>query len=78
MKTRFVLLLTLALLPILTPLTAQAKPIPLSHVKANAVPMYACAICHHQVTAAEAKTLHYTCPKDHGKLLPVKPAAKPH
>ena len=60
------------------PLAAQAKTAASkSPMKAHAAAMYACAICHHQVTAAEAKNLRYTCPKDHGKLLQVKLASKP-
>ncbi len=78
MKPQLVLLLTLATLLALVPIAAQAKLArSVSHTKSTAAPMYACTICHHQVTAAEAKNLHYTCPVDHGKLLPVKPAAKP-
>ncbi len=78
MKPQLVLLLTLATLPALPPIAAQAKLArPAFHTKSIAAPMYACTTCHHQVTAAEAKKLHYTCPVDHGKLLSVKPAAKP-
>ncbi len=77
MKTRIILLLTLATIPFLTPLAAQAKPAASNPpVKTHAATMYACAICHHQVTASEAKKLHYTCPVDHGKLIPVIPAKK--
>ena len=83
LTTRILLALVAAALalPLLVPQYSQAQPISAGHAphaKASSAPMYACTICHHQVTAAEAKKLHYTCPVDHGKLLPVKPAAKKH
>ena len=81
MKPHAVLLL--ALTAVLTsPLTAdaQSKP-PVGFYSAGHAPrtkkpaalMYECSICHHQVNAAQAKRLHYVCPVDHGKLIPVKP-----
>ena len=82
MKTHPVLLLTLAA-ALTVPLTAQAQSTPkvhAAHAKMAAAAMYECSICHHKVNAALAKKLHYTCPDDHGKLIPVKTASlhKPH
>ena len=80
MKPYAVLLLALTAL-LTVPLTADAQSKPpvgfysaghASQSKKPAVVMYACSICHHQVTAARAKRLHYVCPVDHGKLIPVK------
>ena len=74
----------LALTTVLTlPLTAYAQNEPqvrsesagsAAQTRKPPVLMYECSICHHQVTAAQAKRLHFICPVDHGRLIPVKTA----
>lgn len=80
MKPLFVLLAVLTAILTL-PHTADAQSQPrvgsysagsASQSKPAAALMYECSICHHQVNAAQAKRLHYICPVDHGKLIPVK------
>ena len=86
MKSQTVLLLALTTL-LTAPLSVYAQSNPQARPEAaGSAPqtrkpavMYACVICHHQVTAAQAKRLHYVCPVDHGRLIPVKstPLSKP-
>ena len=54
------------------PLAAQSAPKNPAGKHAKTAARYECPICHHQVNAAKAKSLHYTCPVDKGKLAPIK------
>ncbi len=78
MKIHAVLLLALAAVAAL-PFTADAAQSKLkphtTHARLAAAATYECPICHHKVSAAQAKKLHYTCPMDQGKLAPVKTAS---
>ena len=77
MKTHPALLLTLAA-ALTVPLMAQAQSkskVHAAHAKIAVAAMYECSICHHKVNAAQAKKLHYVCPDDHGKLIPIKTAS---
>ncbi len=74
MTNRFLMLLAIVAAFAL-PITAHAQSKPKTHVnhsKTTSARMYTCVICHHEVNAAQAKKLHYICPADHGKLVPVK------
>ena len=49
----------------------------MAHPKVAAATKYECVKCHMQYSAKDAKAAKYKCEMDGGKLVAVKPAAKP-